>query len=45
MGMKRWIMPKPPLRAIYIAIRDYVTVSIGEDTMGIFNGTFWENRD
>ncbi len=31
--------PSPPARAIAIAIRDSVTVSIGEDTIGTFSRT------
>ena len=37
------MQPNPPLIAISFAIFHSVTVSIGELTIGIFNGTFLEN--
>ncbi len=38
-----WIIPRPPLTAMPIAISYSVTVSIGELTMGTFRGMFFEN--
>jgi hypothetical protein len=37
-----WIIPNPPYFAIPIAISASVTVSIGDDTIGMFNGVFFE---
>ena len=39
-----WMIPSPPYLAIPMAMSASVTVSIGEDTIGIFNGVFFEKR-
>lgn len=38
-------MPKPPWRAISIAISDSVTVSMGEEINGTLTGMFFENKE
>src|SRR5256885_9779382 len=39
MGMFLWTMPMPPWRAMAIAKRDSVTVSMAADASGIFRGS------
>ena len=45
MVINRWIIPRPPFLAIPTAISYSVTVSIGDETIGILRGTFLENRE
>ena len=37
MDMFLWMMPKPPSRAIAMAMRESVTVSIAADISGMFS--------
>jgi hypothetical protein len=41
-GMNLWMIPKPPCLAISMAISYSVTVSMGDETMGVFKGIFLE---
>ena len=45
MDRLRWMMPSPPCRAIATAIRDSVTVSIGEETRGTWTVIRFDTRD
>jgi hypothetical protein len=45
MGMKRCKTPSPPCLAISIAIAASVTVSMGDETMGMLSGMFLENLE
>lgn len=40
--MNLWMIPKPPCLAISMAISYSVTVSMGDETMGVFKGIFLE---
>lgn len=42
-GKNLWIIPKPPYIAKCLAILYSVTVSIGDETIGIFKGIFLLN--
>jgi hypothetical protein len=45
MDRLRWRTPTPPWRAIAIAMRDSVTLSMAADSSGMFTRTFLETYE